>query len=72
MTADDSLLLSDLDRIAGDIRVAMELQEHDDYEFPNERIKIYASDLARVLVSLRRASREVVTLRDRLERRLKQ
>ncbi len=70
MTTDDSLLLSDLDRIASEIRIAMDLEQYGDYEFPEERVKVYAGDLGRILSSLRRASREMVTLRERLERRL--
>lgn len=71
MTTDDSLLLADLDRIAGDIGGARHLEDYDDFEHLDERIKITAEDLARALSCLRRASREMVTLRERLERRLK-
>ncbi len=71
MTTDDSLLLSDLDRIASAITVARELESYEDYEFPGERLKIYASDLTRALSRLRSAEREMGALRERLERRLK-
>jgi hypothetical protein len=71
MTTDDSLLLSDLDRIAGDIGAALNLDEYEDYEHPDERLKITACDLTQALTRLRRASREMVDFRERLERRLK-
>lgn len=71
MTADDSLLLSDLDRIAGEIEDARHLEEYEDFEHLDERLKITAEDLTRALSCLRRASREMVDLKERLERRLK-
>lgn len=70
MTTDDSLLLADMDRIAGDIRGGLELEEYGGSEHPTERVRVVADDLARALSYLRRASREMVTLRERLERRL--
>lgn len=62
MTTDDSLLLSDLDRIAGVFVDVLEQWDGDDRLRPDE---------AMVLCSVRRASREMGTLRERLERRLK-
>ena len=61
MTTDDSLLLSDLDRIGSVFADVLEQWDGDDRLRPDE---------AMVLCSVRRASREMVTLRERLERRL--
>lgn len=59
MTTDDSLLLSDLDRIAGVIR---EGRWHvTSYDRPENAL---------LIVDLGRVEREMATLRERLERRL--
>lgn len=71
MTTDDRLLLTDLERIATDIEGAMSLEEYGDSEHPNERVRVIASDLSMALHRLRRAQREMVDFRERLERRLK-
>ena len=70
MTTDDRLLLTDLERIANGIDDAMRLDEYDEHEYLNERIKIIASDLSSAMSALRRARREMVDFRERLERRL--
>lgn len=62
MTTDDSLLLADLDRIASVIADVLEQWDGDDRLRPDE---------AMVMISVRRAGREMLTLRERLERRLK-
>lgn len=72
MTTDDSLLLSDLDRIANNVDGAViALDDYDDYEHDTERLKVIAGDLGAAMSHLRRASREMVDLRERLERRLR-
>lgn len=70
VTTDDRLLLTDLERIANGIDDAMRIEEYDDFEFVNERIKVIASDLRQSVTALRRAKREMVDFRERLERRL--
>lgn len=62
MTTDDSLLLADLDRIAGVIAEGVEVLDDDRKRRPDETM---------LLVDLMRARREMVDLRERLERRLK-
>lgn len=62
MTTDDSLLLADLDRIAGVITEGIEVLDDDRKRRPDE---------AMLLMGLLRSQREIVTLRERLERRLK-
>ena len=71
MTTDDSLLLSDLDRVASDVVDALTLEAYQETENYREPIEMVVDDLARALSCLRRAEREMVTLRERLERRLK-
>lgn len=70
MTTDDHLLLTDLERIADGIDSGLELEGYDDYEYPRERIKVEADDLHRSVSALRRARREMIDFRERLERRL--
>ena len=72
MTTDDRLLLTDLERIANGIDGAMELEEYNEYEHVDERLRVVAGDLARAMAALRRAQREMVDFRERLERRLNQ
>lgn len=71
MTTDDKLLLADLERIASAIEDARGLEEYEGHEHPSERIRVNAGDLGFALSNLRRASREMETFRERLERRLK-
>jgi len=71
VTTNDSLLLADLDRIAGDIQDALGLEDYGAYEHENERLRVVAGDLGLALCRLRRARREMVDLRERLERRLR-
>ena len=71
MTTDDRLLLTDLERIANAVDDAMAIEEYDEFEFSGERIKVVAGDLRRAMNALRRARREMVDFRERLERRLK-
>lgn len=71
MTTDDRLLLTDLERIERDLRIALELQQYGDFEYGKERVRVDAFDLGRALTSLARAQREMVDFRERLERRLK-
>lgn len=60
MTTDDSLLLADLDRIASVLADVLE-------QWDGDRLR---PDEAMVMISVRRAGREMLTLRERLERRL--
>ena len=72
MTTDDKLLLADLERIAFDVELSLSaMKEYGDYEYPGERIKVDAEDVTATLTAARRASRELVTFRERLERRLR-
>jgi hypothetical protein len=71
MTTDDKLLLADLERIASDVEDSRSLEEFEEYEHLDERLKITAIDLVNALNSVRRASRELATFRERLERRLR-
>lgn len=69
MTTDDKLLLADLERIASDVEDARGLEEYEP-DFPGRDAQISGDDFALALAFLRRASRELETFRERLERRL--
>lgn len=71
MTTDDKLLLADLERIASDVEDSRWLEGYEGSEHRDERVRVDAEDLERSMSAARRASRELETFRERLERRLR-